>query len=79
MVAIATASAYAVSAKLDRFEERYAVLLSDDMEGELHWPITKLPTELKPGDPVEVSVHSKQTQNNQQYENMRKLLEDLIN
>lgn len=71
-------SAYSLPAKLDRFEERYAVLQNEET-GEIRWPIARMPAELQAGDDVEVSVQSKETKNNQQYENMRQLLEDLIN
>lgn len=67
-----------LSAVLVRFEERFAVLRSE-MTGELRWPISHLPDQLKIGDAVTLKISTSKTESEEQYARMRRLLEELIN
>lgn len=63
---------------LDRFEERYAVL-RHELHGEIRWPIKYLPETTRIGEPIMVCAFTEQQQKDQQYDKMRRLLEELIN
>lgn len=81
-VTSATIDTHILTAKLERFEDRYAVLVSEDGH-EIRWPIKKLPDQIKIGDGVELKIHTSKgadsEADNEKYANMRKLLEELIN
>ncbi len=69
---------FSLSAKLIRFEERFAVL-GHEMLGEFKWPLKNLPDELKIGDTVILKVSTQKLEADEKYARMRKLLEELIN
>ncbi len=65
-------------AKLERFEERFAVLLGDSGL-ELRWPIKNLPDNVKLGDTIALKISTTKVEDDEKYANMRRLLEELIN
>lgn len=69
---------YVLSAKLARFEERYAVLFHESL-GEFRWPIKNLPDNLKIGDSVTLKIATPKVEEEEKYVRMRRLLEELIN
>lgn len=69
---------YTLTAKLERFEGTLAVL-SHEMLVEFRWPIKNLPENIKPGEMVQFKVVTSKTEEEEQYERMRRLLEELIN
>ena len=69
---------YSLTAKLERFEERFAILTNENV-GEFRWPIKNLPENVKIGDTVVLKVSTQQLENDEKYIHMRRLLEDLIN
>lgn len=69
---------FSLNATLNRFEERFAVLHNESI-GEFRWPIKNLPENVKIGDTVVLKVSTQNSENEEKYENMRKLLEELIN
>lgn len=71
-------NSYTLTAKLERFEERFAVL-SNETLGEFRWPIKNLPENLTAGDMVQLKVVTSKTEEEEKYERMRRLLEELIN
>ena len=73
-----TTDSYALSAILERFEDRTAVLSCPGL-GQFKWPIKNLPENLKPGDAVILKIVTQKTEEEEKYTRMRKLLEDLIN
>lgn len=68
---------YSLTGLLLRFEDRYAVLNVDGFE--IKWPIKKLPDDVHPGETVTLVLKTKNFEKNEQYENMRALLEELVN
>lgn len=71
-------SNYSIEAVLSRFEERFAVL-RNELAGELRWPIKVFPDEIKIGDTVRIEVVTNEKEKQERQENMRQLLEELIN
>lgn len=71
-------SPYKIEATLERFEDRYAILKTDDGYV-FKWPIKYLPENLNPCDRVILKAGSDETEENEKLEAMRKLLEELIN
>lgn len=69
---------YALSAILEGFEDRTAVLSCPGL-GQFKWPIKNLPENLKPGDGITLKIVTTKTEEEEKYVRMRKLLEDLIN
>lgn len=69
---------YTLVAKLDRFDDRFAVLSNDSM-GQFRWPIKNLPENIKPGELVYLKVTNGMIEEEEKYARMRKLLEELIN
>lgn len=69
---------YTLTAKLERFEAIFAVL-SHEMLGEFRWPIKNLPENIKVGDVVELKAITSKIEEEEKYERMRRLLEELIN
>lgn len=68
---------YSLKGLLMRFEDRYAILNIDGME--IKWPIKKLPDNIHPGETVTLVLKTQDLEKNEQYENMRALLEELVN
>lgn len=71
-------NSYVLHAKFIRFEEQFAVLQHEAL-GEFKWPIKNLPDDVKIGDTVSIKISSPGAEKEEQYERMRKLLEELIN
>lgn len=72
---------YSVTAILERFEDRFAVLRNEGL-GEFRWPIANLPQDIKIGESVTLKVvqqKSPNAENEEKLANMRKILEELIN
>lgn len=69
---------YTLTGTLSRFEERFAVL-SNETLGEFRWPIKNLPENLTAGDTVQLKVVTSKVEEEEKYERMRRLLEELIN
>lgn len=82
---------YVLHVKLERFEDGAAVL-RNEATGDFRWPVSNLPVGIKAGDSLTLAIAgvvSTQavatpvaTQTNEQedkYESMRRLLEELIN
>lgn len=65
-------------ARLERFEERFAVLLGD-AGLELRWPIKNLPENIKLGDTIALKIGAPAVEDDEKYARMRRLLEELIN
>lgn len=68
---------FSLKARLERFEERYAILRGEGIE--LRWPIKQLPDNVNPGDEVTVMLKTKTILQDDEYRNMRKLLTELVN
>ncbi len=68
---------YSLKGLLLRFEDRYAILNIDGLE--IKWPIKKLPDDVHPGETITLTLKTKNLEKNEQYENMRSLLEELVN
>jgi|GEM_PF-7077629 len=60
---------------------QYALLKSDDEKiGNIVWPKENLPQNIKIGEKIELMIRDRNKQNtDEQYEVMRKLLQDLVN
>lgn len=71
-------SSHAIAAKLLRFEGRFAVLSSDSM-GEFRWPRQNLPENSKIGEILNIQIITEKGEQDEKYERMRRLLEELIN
>lgn len=69
---------HTLGAKLERFEERFAVF-SNETLGEFRWPIKNLPENLQAGDTVHLKVVTPGIEEEEKYARMRRLLEELIN
>lgn len=69
---------YSLSARLERFEERFAVLFNEHL-GEFRWPIQNLPAAIQKGDMVILKMETPKTNEDEKYARMRALLEELIN
>lgn len=54
-------------------------VLSNEMLGEFRWPIKNLPENIKIGDVVELKAVTSKIEEEEKYERMRRLLEELIN
>lgn len=74
----ASQNPYFLAAKLERFEERFAVLNSEVL-GEFRWPIKNLPENVQAGETIELSVRTRGINEDEKLTRMRKLLEELIN
>lgn len=60
--------------------DKYAVLKNKDENiGNVLWPIEKLPAGSRTGDEIKLGPENKALHTEQQYQVMRKLLEDLVN
>lgn len=60
--------------------DRYAVLKNNDQNiGNVLWPIEKIPSNAAVGDEIKLGPENKALHTEQQYEIMRKLLEELVN
>lgn len=69
---------HVLTAKLTRFEDVFAVLINETA-GEFRWPIKNLPDNVRIGDSVQLAVRTAKAEDDEKYERMRKLLEELIN
>jgi hypothetical protein len=69
---------YTLTAKFERFEAIFAVL-SNETIGEFRWPIKNLPENIKPGEMIQLKVVTSKVEEEEKYERMRRLLEELIN
>lgn len=67
-----------LTAKLERFEERFAVL-SNELLGEFRWPIRNLPQRIEVGEMVQFKIATPKVEEEEKYARMRRLLEELIN
>lgn len=65
-------------ALIERFDGPYAVLRNEAL-GEVRWPVSSLPADAKIGDSVNVKVSTSKHEEAEQFSNMRRLLEELIN
>jgi hypothetical protein len=80
-----------VSAKLHSIEENFAYFVLNTEEQDLiQWPLNQLPEGIDIGDEVKISIDFelaeekkaqiiKRTENEAKYQNMRKMLEELVN
>ena len=80
-----------VSAKLHSIEEDFAYfVLNNDEQDLIQWPVSQLPDGIDMGDEVKISIDfelgeekkaklKKIAENESKYEEMRKLLEELVN
>lgn len=68
----------AITAILERFEDRFAVLRNEAL-GEFRWPITNLPQDLQVGQSVTLKAVNPKSENDEKLDRMRTLLEELIN
>lgn len=73
-----TPSQHSLAAKLERFEEGFAIL-RNERSGELKWPLDSLPGNIKIGDIVMLKLSTEASEEEEKYARMRKLLEELIN
>ena len=69
---------FAVTATFVRYEERFGVLMNEAL-GEFRWPLKNLPEGVKVGDSVTLKIITPNTEQEEKYLRMRKLLEELIN
>lgn len=69
---------YSIQAKLERFEERFAVLQNETF-GEFRWPIKLLPEDIQIGESIIIKASAAKSEEKNKYAKMRKLLEELIN
>lgn len=70
-------NSYTITAILERFEDRFAVLRNE--VGEFRWPIANLPQEIQIGQTVTLKVVNTSSENDEKLQRMRKVLEELIN
>lgn len=80
-----------ISAKLHSIEDDFAYFVMDnEAQDIIQWPVSKLPEGLDMGDEVKISIDfemaeekklklKKQAENETKYQEMRKLLEELVN
>lgn len=66
------------TAKLERFEGAFAIL-SNETLGEFRWPAQNLPENIKIGEIVQLKIVTSKMEEEEKYERMRRLLEELIN
>lgn len=69
---------YSIAAKLERFEGAFAILRNETL-GEFRWPVANLPAALKVGETVTLKIITSKQEEEEKYERMRRLLEELIN
>lgn len=67
-----------LTAKLERFEGAFAIL-SNETLGEFRWPVQNLPENIKIGETVQLKMITSKIEEEEKYERMRRLLEELIN
>ncbi|MBI5152249.1 hypothetical protein HZA39_01840 [Candidatus Peregrinibacteria bacterium] len=69
-----------VSFTIVQLTDSYAVLKNQDENiGNILWPLNKLPSGARQGDEIKLGPENKGIHTEQQYQMMRKLLEDLVN
>ncbi len=67
-----------IKATLESFEERYAILRTQDSQ-KIKWPIKNLPDSAKIGETITLKLTTAIDQTDLDYEHKRQLLEELIN
>lgn len=68
-----------IKATLESFEERYAILRTQDSQNIIKWPIKNLPDSAKIGETITLKLTTAIDQTDLDYEHKRQLLEELIN
>ena len=68
----------ALHAKVERFEDRYAVLRHEAL-GEFKWPLSHFPERVNVGETVVLNISTERATAENKEEEMRRLLEELIN
>ncbi len=69
---------YIVDAYLKEITSDYA-LLESSLGVSFRWPIGKLPANSKIGDSVQIKLITKETEKDETYEQMRNLLNEIVN
>lgn len=69
---------YSIQATLERFEDKFAVL-KNETYGEFRWPVKNLPEDLQIGETILIKISTQKLEQEEKFEQMRRLLEELIN
>lgn len=71
-------NAHSLTAQVIGFQEQYAVL-RNEAAGEFKWPLANLPSTIAIGETVTLKLATGQSEEDEKFFRMRRLLEELIN